>query len=308
MQILTPKYWQNKINFFSIILLPISIIIFVISFLKKNFSIPKKFDIPIICVGNIYIGGTGKTPLSIFIANYLKKTKKIVIIKKYYKEHADEHQLIASKSNFLILNKNRKNAIEEAQKKNFEAVILDDGFQDHSIKKDLNIICFNSKQLIGNGFIFPSGPLRESINSLKNAEIIVINGEKNKIFEQKILNIKSDLSIFYANYYPTNIRDFKNKKLLAFAGIGAPENFFDLLEINNLDVIKKVSFPDHYKFTRTQILNIIHDAKDKKLEIVTTEKDYHRIKNYGFKDINYLKIELQMTNEKKFVDQILNFL
>ena len=308
MQILTPKYWQNKINFFSIILLPISIIIFVISFLKKNFSIPKKFDIPIICVGNIYIGGTGKTPLSIFIANYLKKTKKIVIIKKYYKEHADEHQLIASKSNFLILNKNRKNAIEEAQKKNFEAVILDDGFQDHSIKKDLNIICFNSKQLIGNGFIFPSGPLRESINSLKNAEIIVINGEKNKIFEQKILNIKSDLSIFYANYYPTNIRDFKNKKLLAFAGIGAPENFFDLLEINNLDVIKKVSFPDHYKFTRTQILNIIHDAKDIKLEIVTTEKDYHRIKNYGFKDINYLKIELQMTNEKKFVDQILNFL
>ena len=83
------------------------------------------------------------------------------------------------------MNKNRAKAIKKAEKENFNVVILDDGFQDHTIKKNLNIICFNDKQLVGNGLIFPAGPLRENLNSLKKAQIIIINGEKNESFEKK---------------------------------------------------------------------------------------------------------------------------
>ena len=84
-------------------------------------------------------------------------------------------------------------------------VILDDGFQDRKIKKNLNIICFNQKQLIGNGFILPSGPLREGLKSLNKANIILINGKKDKNFEDKVLSINKDLEIFYSNYRPSKI-------------------------------------------------------------------------------------------------------
>ena len=137
-------------------------------------------------MGNIYIGGTGKTPSAIFLAHELKKIgKNPVIVKKYYKNQKDEQSLIKKYFNNLILNKKRSDAIYEAERKGFDSVILDDGFQDFNIKKDLNIICFNQNQLIGNGFILPSGPLRQSLNSLNDAEIILINGNKDVEFEKK---------------------------------------------------------------------------------------------------------------------------
>ena len=114
--------------------------------------------------------------------------------------------------------------------------ILDDGFQDYSIKKNLNILCFNSNQLIGNGMTLPAGPLRESINAVKKTQIVLINGSKNKLFEDKILSISNKVKIFYSKYLPENIEEFKNKNLLAFAGIGNPSNFFKLLSDNNLSI------------------------------------------------------------------------
>ena len=109
--------------------------------------------------------------------------------------------------------------------KKFDVAILDDGFQDNTISKDLNIICFNQNQLIGNGQIIPAGPLRQNLSSLKKANIIIINGGRDKQFENKILNLNKDLSIFYSNYEPVNIDRFQGKKIVAIAGIGNPINF-----------------------------------------------------------------------------------
>ena len=115
MKFLKPKFWDNKNSVFSILLMPISILFhFLINF-KISFINAKKFKIPIICVGNIYVGGTGKTPISLIITNELKiKKKNPVIIKKYYKDHNDEHQMIRKTVDSLILNKSREKAIEEA--------------------------------------------------------------------------------------------------------------------------------------------------------------------------------------------------
>ena len=177
MKFFKPKFWENKNNIYSILLTPISIVIQTIILLKKILIRPRKFKIPIICVGNIYLGGTGKTPVSIEITKELKiKKKKPVIIKKYYKNQYDEHRLINQKINSLILNNNRIQAIEEAEKNDFDVVVLDDGFQDCSIKKNLNIICFHSNQSFGNGLVLPSGPLREGLGSLSRAHIVIING------------------------------------------------------------------------------------------------------------------------------------
>ena len=309
MKFLKPKFWDNKNDIFSILLKPISILFYFLISLKKSFIHARKFKIPIICVGNIYVGGTGKTPLSIIITKELKINKKNpVIIKKYYKDHNDEHQMIKKTVDSLILNKNRTQALGEAERKSFDVAILDDGFQDYAIEKDLNIVCFNSRQLIGNGLIFPAGPLRESFNSLKRAQIVVINGERNRIFEKRILEISKRIKIFYSNYTPTNIEQFKNKKLYAFAGIGNPNNFFELLSEYNLDVQKKISFPDHYNFTANEIKKMTEIASKNNYELVTTEKDFYRIKDYNFKNIKYLKLDLIIKEKNKLISEIASYL
>lgn len=308
MKILKPKFWQTKLNFFSVILLPFTLIYMVLIKIRKSFSTQKKFKIPIICVGNIYIGGTGKTPLSVKIKNELENFKKTVVVRKYYKDHMDEHRLIKEKTNSLILNSSRSAAIQEAEKNNYDVVILDDGFQDYSIKKDLNILCFNSNQLIGNGLLFPSGPLREGMHSIRDAKIIIINGKINKEFEKKVFEISESTSIYYSKYVPLNTSQLKGEKIFAIAGIGNPNNFFETLRENHLDIKKTVSFPDHYEFKKEELEQIIEEAKKNNWEIVTTEKDYYRIKNFGFENIKYLELKLEISNKDKLINQILTYL
>tara|TARA_B100001093_G_scaffold520026_1_gene612139 strand:- start:1130 stop:2056 length:927 start_codon:yes stop_codon:yes gene_type:complete len=308
MKILKPKFWQNKLNFFSVILLPFTLLYMVLIKIRKSFSIQKKFKIPLICVGNIYIGGTGKTPLAIKIKNELENFKKTVVVRKYYKNHKDEHRLIKEKTNSLILNSSRSAAIKEAEINNYDAVILDDGFQDYSIKKDLNILCFNSNQLIGNGLLFPSGPLREGMSSIRDAKIIIINGKTNKEFEKKIFEISNNTNIYYSKYLPLNTSQFKGKKILAIAGIGNPDNFFETLKENHLDIQKTISFPDHYEFKKEELEKIIEEARQNNWEIVTTEKDYYRINILGFKNIKYLEIELKILDKEKLISQILRYI
>ena len=305
MKLNKPKFWDNKIGFYSILLFPLSIIFLLVTFFKKGFSKEVGFQIPIICVGNIYIGGTGKTPSSIFLANELSKMgRKPVILRKYYQSHRDEYDLIKSKFKNLILIKDRKQGIIEAQKSNNDTVILDDGFQDFKIKKDLNIICFNSNQLLGNGLILPSGPLRQNLSALKNANIILINGDQDKKFEEKILKVNNDLKIFYSFYEPENIDQFKGKKLLAIAGIGNPENFFQMIEKNGLTIQKKLVFPDHYIFSKNEIKNIINEAENNNYKIVMTEKDYFKVKDFNLEKLYYLKISLKVKEREKFLSSI----
>ena len=111
------------------------------------------------------------------------------------------------------------------------------GFQDFSINKNLSIVCFNEKQWIGNGLVIPSGPLREDLSALKRADCVIINGEKNIDIESKILNKNKEVKIFYIKYKGQNIGEFKNKKVSAFAGIGNPENFFNLLKEDRKSVV-----------------------------------------------------------------------
>ena len=199
MKLHKPKFWDKKNSFLSILLFPISLITLFIIFFKKKFTKTIEFNIPIICIGNIYIGGTGKTPASIFLANELSKIgKKPAILRKYYNDHLDEYNLIKKYFKNLIIKPYRADGIKEAVKANHDCVILDDGFQDYKIKKDINILCFNQNQLIGNGLILPSGPLRESLSSIKDANIILINGGENKDFEKKIFNINNNIEIFYS--------------------------------------------------------------------------------------------------------------
>ena len=309
MKIIKPKFWDNKIGFISILFFPLSLIVFFFILFKKKLTKIKKFNIPIICVGNIYIGGTGKTPTCILLAKELLQLgKRPIILRKYYKNHNDEYDLIRSSFKNLLIKKSRIDGLIEVEKSNFDVVILDDGLQDYAISKDLKIACFNSNQLVGNGLILPSGPLRENLSALKDVEIVLINGNKNSDFEKKLLNINKKLEIFYSFYKPTNLDEFKNKKLLAIAGIGNPENFFQLIEQNNLKIYKKIIFPDHHKFSKIEIQNIINEAENKNCKIIMTEKDYFKINRFKLEKINYLKVSLEIKDKEKLFETINSFI
>ena len=309
MKIFKPKFWDYKNSLVSIFLLPLSIFYQFIIILKKKYTKKEKFTIPIVCVGNIYLGGTGKTPLCIEISEIFKKlNKKNAIIKKFYKAHNDEFKLIESKKIKLFKDKSRSTAIRKAISENLDCVVLDDGFQDSSIVKNLNIVCFNEKQLAGNERTLPSGPLREPLSSLKNSQIVLINGNENKVFEERIKSISRDVGIYYSNYLPTNLNIFAGQELLAFAGIGNPDNFFTLLENNNLQISKKISFPDHYQYSIKELNNIVEYAINNKLKIITTEKDYFRIKHYNIPQIQCLNVKLEIERKDEFEREIIKCL
>ena len=302
MNLKKPKFWNSKFSILPYLLLPLSLLVLIYNFLKRNIVSKKKFKIPIICIGNIYVGGTGKTPASILIAQEIsKKGKNPVILRKFYKKHLDEHNLIKANYDNLILNKDRVKGIKIAESSKFDAVILDDGFQDFKLKNDLNIICFNSNQLIGNGFVMPSGPLRDSLSSLKNANIVLINGDKNNEFENKILKVNNKIKIFYSYYKPLNLEEFKNKKLLAIAGIGNPENFFKLIENYKLQIEKKLAFSDHHNYSNKEIQEIIDRAKRERLHIIMTEKDYFKVNKFKIKNANYLKLSLEILKKEELM-------
>ena len=305
MNFFKPNFWdKNQISFISVFLLPFSLLIRLLVFFIRLLTKEKKISIPIICVGNIYLGGTGKTPLCIEIFSILKNLKmNPAFIRKKYDLFQDEANL-QKKIGPIFQNKKRMNAINEAKQNKADIAILDDGFQDFSIRKNLSIICFNEKQWIGNGLTIPAGPLRENISALKRADCVVINGKKNIYIENKILNANKKIKIFYSKYKPQNIDEFKDSKVTAFAGIGNPENFFDLLKNNHIKVIKEIKYSDHYQYPEKELENLINISKLNNTVLITTEKDYFRINSNYKKNINLLRIKIEIENKNEFIEEI----
>ncbi len=294
-----PSFW-NEINLISIVLSPLSLITLLINIIKKT-SYKKNYKIKSICVGNLYIGGTGKTPLAIKINKILKKKYKTVFIKKKYLDQIDEQNILKSNGN-LICTKYRNNALKIAADKKYDVAILDDGLQEKSLKYNITIVCFNSSDGVGNGLLIPSGPLRESISEIKNYDAIFLNGEKSNTKLAKYLKkINKNIKIFETKYIPTNLKEFNLKNnFLYFCGLGNPAEFERTLKKYKFKIKEKLIFPDHYNFSNSDILYLKKLAKKKKLNIITSEKDYLRLNKKQRENIKFLKIDLKIKSLQKF--------
>ena len=308
MNLKKPKFWNFKNpNFFSYLLYPISLIIILINSLK-NRSNKKKFKIKTVCIGNIYLGGTGKTSLSIKLNKILyEKNFKSCFIKKFYKNQIDEQKLLKNNGKLFMASK-RIDAIQQAENENYDIAILDDGLQDNSIKYDVSFVCFNNFNWIGNGMIIPSGPLRENIKSLKKYNHVFINGNLENIDQltEEILKINPNLIIHLGKYEIINLNEFrKDEKYLIFSGIGNHETFVSMFKKAQLNVLKEIEFPDHYNYEKKDIDKIISEASDLNCTIVTTEKDYLRMNDTYLDKIKVMKSELKIIDEDKFIKSII---
>ena len=305
MNFFKPKFWdKNQFSLMSILLFPIALLVRLLNIFKRSITKTYQCSIPIVCVGNIYLGGTGKTPLCIEIFSILKDLNmNPAFIRKKYDSFQDEVNL-QKQIGPIYQSKKRIEALKEAIQNKANVAILDDGFQDFSINKNLSVICFNEKQWVGNGLVIPSGPLREGLSALKRANCVIINGKKNIDIENEIFSQNKKIKIFYTKYKPQNINEFKNNKVAAFAGIGNPENFFNLLRDNKIDLVEEIKFPDHHKYSENELKNLFDKAKKHSAVLLTTEKDYFRISESYKQNIKCLKIEVEIENRNQFIEEI----
>ena len=309
MNLKKPKFWdKQEPNFFSYILIPITIFFKIIVSLKPKSKIKIK-DIKTICVGNIYLGGTGKTSLAIKIKEILtKKNIKTCFVKKFYTNQFDEQNLLKSYGKLFVANK-RIDALNQAAKENYAVAILDDGLQDYSINYNISLVCFNTINWIGNGMTIPSGPLRESLNVLKNYNNIFLNGvnEDTLEIEKKALKINPNINIHKSKYIPKNLNEFNiNSNYLVFSGIGNHKTFISMLKEHRFKIIKDLEFSDHYNFTDRDLDKIINLAETLKCKVITTEKDYYRLDEKYHESIKFIKSELKLDDEEKLVKILLN--
>ena len=318
---ISPPKFLYKRTLISFLLLPLSFFYWFISFLNNKLSIPYKSKVKIICVGNIVLGGVGKTPFVIKLTEELLKLKlKVGIVSRGYKgrlsssiplivdikkysvlDVGDEVYMIANhfKSNVPIcICKNRKLAVQSIEN-DVDIIISDDGFQNGSFYKDLNIIVFDGKIGLGNGFLFPAGILRNFLFSIINKiNIVVINRCCNdklfKVFKQNGIPVfNSYIKLLDANRY-------SGLNVVAFAGIGEPNKFYETLKQNGVNLIKTFSFPDHYSYKDEDLNKIINEANSS--VILTTEKDYVKIPNKYKNKIFEVKTSLFIDNFQDIVN------
>ena len=297
-----PSFWDKQISILSYLLLPFTIFVTVNNFLnsKKKKYLSKKLKT--ICVGNIYIGGTGKTPTTIKLYNLIKKIKNVSTAKKYYLNQQDEEILLKRKTKFLTAS-SRKSILKLAEKKNIEVLIFDDGLQDNQIDYNFKFVCFDGDLGIGNGLLLPAGPLRETINSLKKYDVVFIKKGNNlnnliKLIEKHNKRIK----IFITDYKISKFSKFnRSKKYLIYSGIGNPHGFAKILKQNKVKIVDKIIFPDHHSYSNQDFNFILNKAKQNNAEIITTEKDYVKVPKELQKKIKFLKVNLIIHNEKKLI-------
>ena len=310
MKLKKPQFWDyKKPNIIAYFLWPISITLQLLNSFKKIFISKKKFkNIKTICIGNIYIGGTGKTSLSLKVYEILSQKKfKTCFIKKDYIDQLDEQRILEKKGK-LFKSKKRLFALKNAISENYEVAIFDDGFQDETINYDLKFVCFNNLNWIGNGLTIPSGPLRENFRNIKKCNHIFINGDLENIdnIKKKILETNPKVNIHIGKYVPENLKKFNiNEKYLVFSGIGNHKTFVSMLTNYGIDVLKDIEFPDHFQYEKNDIDKIVKEASNLNCKIITTEKDYLRLENLKTNEIKFVKSKIKILDEENFLKIIL---
>ncbi|CAM4467293.1 MAG: Tetraacyldisaccharide 4'-kinase [Legionellaceae bacterium] len=313
------KLWYTK-NIFSYLLLPFSFIFYLIIITRKylyqkNIITKKTLPLPVIIVGNITVGGNGKTPLVIWLANFLKKQgyKPGIISRGYggkpstnpiYVTAESDPRLVGDEPIIIAKQTHCPTAIatkriDAAQllltQKNCNILISDDGLQHYSLSRTIEIAVIDNERKMGNGFLLPAGPLREPITRLKEIDFTISLGKEifTPIFSpsfcmqyvpEQLINIQMEST-------QCSIHDFKGKKIHVIAGIGNPDRFFKQLTELGLDIIAH-SFPDHYPFTSNDF-----NFLEKDLPIIMTEKDAIKCRAFAKKEWWYLPVKTIISPE-----------
>ena len=317
-----PKFWyQKKDTYLSNSLYPFSLLFRFGTKIRNLISKKQLSPLPTICVGNIVVGGAGKTPVSLKIGKLLIEAgykphfiskgyagliKQSTLVESWHSATSvgDESKLLSKVAPTWIGN-DRVHSSKLAKKEGGDCLILDDGFQNPSIQKDFSIIVINASQAFGNKRVMPAGPLRESIKrGLSRTNLVIVIGDTSNELEDMIPN---NIPIIGAKFeIKKESKIFKGQNITAFAGIAYPEKFFKSLEEQGAKIVKEIIYPDHYIYNENDLLSLAETANKTKSILVSTQKDHIRIPKSYRSLVNTLEGEIIFKNEELLVEILSN--
>lgn len=305
----TPSHWKNK-NLCALALLPLGCVYAGMTALRLKLKKPTKVNVPVICIGNLTAGGSGKTPTAVSIAKIVKSLGKkpffvsrgyggklsgvIVDEQKHTPQQVGDEPLLLAREAGVSINADRAKAAQNAIANGAEVIVMDDGFQNPTLHKDLSFLVFDGAVGIGNGYPVPAGPLREFFDAgLKRADAAIIIGEDKCGLHDKLKN----LPILEGRICSLPLSGLK-PKVIAFAGIGRPEKFYNSLRECGANVVQTFDFPDHHYYTQKELEDLMALAKKIDADLVTTAKDFVKIPNNLKPNFKVLEIEIRWKDEK----------
>lgn len=315
-----PQFWYEPNTWKAKFLYPLGYFYNLLTLLRGKLAKPQSYSCLTICIGNLNVGGTGKTPTTIALAqHFLKKGLQVHVVSRGYKgkfqgtflvdpqkhksdEVGDEPLLMSEFTSVWVSNK-RKNGIAAAENAGAQIVLLDDGFQDPSFHKDFSLIVVDGEKGFGNKKCMPAGPLRENIvQGFKRADALVIVGQRIYKFDA----FPTHLKIIHSTLKPIETgMNWKEGKYLAFAGIADPSKFFKTLRSLGANLIDCVALSDHQNLDGQVLKRLERKANSAHAQLVTTEKDAVRLSNTFRKKVLSLPVRIEF-DDKNELENLFN--
>jgi len=285
-----PAFWNHKHGTLAApltraLLSPLSWLVILAGRARQRRVIPTHVPVPVICLGNVTLGGTGKTPLALALATHFQaagqnpaflsrgyggKLRGPVLVEPNHHSARDvgDEALLLARCAPTVIARDRVAGARRLAAQGASIIIMDDGFQNPYLAKDASLLVIDNNGF-GNGRVFPAGPLREPLaDALAKANAIIFMGDGE-------MKVETDLPVFRAAL--VNPEALPQGPLLAFAGIGRPQKFFDALRSGGAELVQEIAFDDHHPYSATEIARLHSWAAGESATLITTAKDYVRL-------------------------------
>jgi tetraacyldisaccharide 4'-kinase len=254
--------------------------------------------IPVLCVGNYHVGGAGKTPAVLALAKMLRALGETPVVLsrgyggrlrgpvmvdpiRHLAGDVGDEPLMMSQDVPVAVARNRIDGVALAKSQRASVILMDDGFQNPSVAKDASLIVIDSERGLGNGRVLPAGPLRAPLEpQLARTDALIVVGDGKASAAVAAAVTSEGGQVFAAQLTPDekSVAALTGERLLAFAGIGDPARFFRTLRASGLDIVRERGFADHHVFSESDLVSLLEDARRDQLTVVTTEKDFARLR------------------------------
>lgn len=283
-----PDFWQCS-GPTARLLDPLGKVYGLIGELRRRFAEARAVSVPVICIGNLTVGGTGKTPTAITLAKRLNdrgasphiltrgyggraRGPLLVDLAKHDVDEVGDEALLLARVAPCWVSRDRVAGAEAAIEAGAGVIILDDGHQNPHLAYDLAVIVIDGAVGFGNNRLMPAGPLRETVeNGLARADALIVIGPEEVSLESNLPRLKAALQP------PVDSQNLSGMRVIAFAGIGRPGKFFETLQDLGAVLIDTHMFPDHYRYTSSEIEGLLEQARQVDASCITTEKDHIRL-------------------------------
>ena len=292
-----PAFWHRPSSLMSLLLTPFGALYGLVAGWRLQRD---GFDagIPVLCVGNYHVGGAGKTPTVLALAKLLRELGETPVVlsrgyggrlrgpvkvdpARHAADDVGDEPLMMAPTVPVVVSRDRVEGVALARSQGATVILMDDGFQNPAIAKDASLIVIDGERGLGNGRVLPAGPLRAPLPpQLERTDALIVVGDGNAadVVAAAVTAMEIPVLPAYLKPQDDSVASLRGKRVLAFAGIGDPARFFRTLRTSGIDVVRERAFGDHHPFSQSEIESLVAEANLEALTLVTTEKDFARLR------------------------------